>query len=108
MLLVEKIPTTTGNIGISINYILIFRIGVLLTHVLLVEKIPTTAGTAGNINKLHTDIQDWRIAYARVVGRKNTNNGWKGLRNSLLILILPTFLHFVALPTKIKYNQKAK
>ena len=103
VLLVEKIPTTTGNIGISINYILIFRIGVLLTHVLLVEKIPTTAG-----NKLHTDIQDWRIAYARVVGRKNTNNGWKGLRNSLLILILPTFLHFVALPTKIKYNQKAK
>ncbi len=28
-----------------------------------------------NINKIHSDFRSWRVADARVVGGKNTNNG---------------------------------
>lgn len=29
-----------------------------------------------NINKIYSEFCSWRVADARVVGRKNTNNGW--------------------------------
>ena len=60
VLLVEKIPTTA-----QISYILIPLVGELLSLVLLVEKIPITAQ-----NSL-----SWRVAVARIVGIKDTNNG---------------------------------
>ncbi len=63
----------------------------ILSEPLLVFFLPTTRTTASteleniklismdkilNINKINYDFHSRRFAYARVVGRKNTNNGW--------------------------------
>ncbi|MDZ7900774.1 MAG: hypothetical protein U5N85_22440 [Arcicella sp.] len=40
-----------------------------------------------NINKINSNFYSWRVADARVVGGKNTNNGWKIVAQEAIIVV---------------------